>query len=123
MTDRITNSDIDQVLANHVQALESVGITYDGRLGIDHGSKTYGRAFRLFHTGYLIPCYKCESTTDGNGECGDDRCHDGLLPTTGHGRPPIGSDYLGMTKREAFTTMIERTNLIYDVVRALEDQS
>jgi hypothetical protein len=86
--DRITNDDLARALEQHVAALDTLGIKYDGRLVLSHGSKTYGRAFRLNR----IP----------NGE-------------TGHWAPPIGSDFLGMTKREAYDELVGRTRVLWDV--------
>jgi hypothetical protein len=103
MGDRITSADLKQALQNHVDTLARCGITYEGRLGIDEGSKTYGRAFRLYLTGYMVP--------DDNG---------GVRPTTGHGRPPVGDDFLGMTRAEAYETLQARTRAIADTVYALE---
>lgn len=92
MSDRITSADLQRALAAHVDCLARVGITYDGRLGIDEGSKTYGRAYRL----YRVP----------SGE-------------SGHWNPPIGSDYLGMTAREAYETLTARTRIIYETATAV----
>lgn len=96
MKDRITDNDLDIMLARYARALDGLRITLnDGeRIGLDHGSKTYGRAFRLFVTG--------EYREDGT------RC-------TGHSRPPVGDDYLGMTKREAFDTLADRCRVMEDV--------
>lgn len=102
MTDRITAQDLRDALAAHVETLERCGITYGGRLEIDEGSKTYGRAFRLYRTGYPV------RDLDGSERL-----------TTGHANPPIGSDFLGMTKREAYETLTARTRTIADVADAL----
>ena len=86
--ERITRSDLDHALEAHVRALDACGITYDGRLVIDHGSKTYGRAYRLYHI--------------ASGE-------------TGHRNPPVGGDYLGMTAREAYDNLTTRNSVLFDV--------
>jgi hypothetical protein len=104
--DRITMDDLRRALEQHAAALAAAGITYDGRLGIDEGSKTYGRAFRLYRTGYLMP------DRDGT-----------MTPTSGHGNPPVGSDYLGMTKREAYDELTGRTRVLWDVAAARRDQA
>lgn len=98
--DRITNADLDAMLGRYMRALDALGIKLgEGeRVGLDHGSKTYGIAFRLFTTGVL----------GQHGEGG-----------TGHGRPPVGDDYLGMTKREAYDTLTERCRTMEDVAYAL----
>lgn len=93
MSDRITQADLRYALAHHVDALERYGITYDGRLVLDEGSKTYGRAYRLNRI--------------ATGE-------------SGHRAPPIGSDYLGMTAREAYETLTTRTRAVHDVAAALD---
>lgn len=95
--ENVTMADLKRALAAHVSALDAIGVAYDGHLGITEGSKLYGRAFRLYRTGYLV-------TT----ERGTER-------TTGHGRPPVGDDYLGMTKREAYNALTARTGVIYDL--------
>jgi hypothetical protein len=104
MNERITSKDLKRALSAHVDCLARVGITYDGRLGLDEGSKTYGCAYRLYRTGYVV------------------EQHDGThRATTGHGRPPVGDDYLGMTAREAYETLTARTRDIYDTVYALRE--
>jgi hypothetical protein len=95
----VTMSDLRRALEAHIECLARCGITYNGRLGLDEGSKLYGRAFRLYRTGYMI---------DGR-------------PTTGHGRPPVGDDFLGMTKREAYETLTARTRAIYDTAAAVAE--
>lgn len=93
--ERITNEDLRIMLERYQRALDSLGIELgEGeRIGLDHGSKTYGRAFRLFLTG-----------VDGG---------------TGHHNPPVGDDFLGMTKREAFETLAERCRTMEDVAYRL----
>lgn len=90
--ERITRGDLESALLHHVDALERYGVNYDGRLVLDHGSKTYGRAYRL-----------------------------NRIPTgeTGHWQPPIGSDYLGMTAREAYDNLTTRTRAIHDMAQLL----
>lgn len=97
--ERITRKDLDNALAAHVDCLARVGITYDGRLDLDIGSLTYGRAYRLYRTGAARP----DGTT-----------------CSGHYSPPVGDDYLGMTAREAYETLTARTRAIYDTAWALE---
>lgn len=92
--DHITNADLDAMLARYSRALDSVGIQLrEGeRLILSTGSKTYGIAFRLNVTGF-----------EG---------------TTGHGRPPVGDDYLGMTKREAYETLATTCRAMEDIAYA-----
>ena len=97
MSDRITNDDLAAMLGRYVRACKQLELIPDGyRVGLDHGSKTYGRAFRVYLTGV--------------------RADDGSYPNgSGHGRPPAGSDFLGMTKREAFDTLADRAAVLEDV--------
>ena len=70
------------------------------RVGLDHGSKHYGRAFRVYLTGI--------------------QAEDGSYPQgSGHGRPPAGDDFLGMTKRDAFNALADRARALEDVAYAL----
>jgi hypothetical protein len=100
MTHRITNADLDRALTAHAETLDRYGLLPEtARIGLDHGSKTYGRAFRLFVT-YT-----------------DDR------PSwSAHHRPPIGDDYLGMTKAEAYGALTSRTRHIGDVFYILNQK-
>lgn len=95
MTTRITLHDLQRALESHTRALQRCGITYDGTLRLEPGSATYGRAFRL----YLMP-----------------------PGTTALWSPPIGSDYLGMTKAEAYDNLVTRTQLIYDIHAAITEE-
>lgn len=106
-TNRITTKDLDRALSAHVQALESAGITYDGRLGIQQGSKAYGIAYRLYRTGYTVQEWDRETQTTQT------------RITSGHANPPVGSDYLGMTAAEAYHTLTTLTGAIYNVSDAL----
>lgn len=92
--ERITNEDLANMLARYVRALDKLGISLgEGeRIGLDHGSKTYGVAFRLFTTGGALG--------------------------TGHHRPPVGDDFLGMTKREAWETLATLARAMEDVAYA-----
>lgn len=137
-TQRITQADLDRALTAHINALEAVGVQYDGRLGIDIGSKTYGRAYRLFLTDKLDRCQERRYLTpDGrhvhfpedhatdkldyswdHADC--TRCNGTRLERcSGHYNPPIGSDYLGMTAREAWEALTTRTATIYQTADAL----
>ncbi len=121
-SDRITQADLDRALASHVETLDRVGITYDGRLGIDVGSKTYGRAYRLYLTGKLDVCQArpwSDKEHDGCTACNGTR----LARCSGHYRPPVGSDYLGMTKREAYETLTTRTRTIAETAHEIGGQS
>lgn len=94
MSERTTNADLHIMLARYVRACEALELIPDGhRVGLDYGSKTYGRAFRV----YMSP-----------------------PGSYAHHRPPAGRDYLGMTKREAFDTLADRAAALEDVAYAQE---
>lgn len=99
--ERITNADLDAMLGRYMRAVNRLGIKLEEgeRVGLDHGSKTYGIAYRIYTTG--VPGI--------HGEGG-----------TGHGRPPVGDDFLGITKREAYETLAERCRTMEDVAYALD---
>lgn len=80
MTDRITRDDLARMLDGLRRAAIDVGIGEAARWHLEVGSKTYGRAYRLWlkHTDY--PAH------------------------SGH-YAPVVRDFLGMTAREAFDTM------------------
>lgn len=91
MGSKVTTADLERALVAHVQALRAHGmIGADETVGLDHGSKTYGRAFRLFLK---------------RGSSG------------AHYSPPMGGSggYLGMTKADAFDRLTTLTGAIYDV--------
>ena len=59
MSERITTKDLDRQLTQYVTALKDLEMLPDGhRIVLDHGSKTYGRAFRIALTGE--PVYNVE---------------------------------------------------------------
>ena len=95
--ERITRNDLNLAFAAHVAALERHGLhdPATGRYVLDIGSKTYGRAYRL-----------------------------AFIPTgeTGHYRPKVGGDFLGMTAREAHRELVSRTSIIGDVFYVLEQR-
>jgi hypothetical protein len=97
----ITNRDLYAALDRYVRVCDRLGLIPEGmRVGLDYGSKTYGRAFRVYLTGV--------------------RAEDGSYPQgSGHGRPPAGDDFLGMTKREAFNALADRARALEDVAYAL----
>src|SRR5690242_469720 len=77
MSIRYTAKDVRIQLARLTRAAEAVG--WDTSLWrVDAGSKTYGRAYRL---------YRLE------------------LPSHAHGTTELGQDFLGMTAAEAFHTL------------------
>jgi len=90
--ERITVRDVRAAVAHYIDTLEHYGIPAGGRVGLDVGSPTYGRAWRL----HVIP--------EGQ---------------TGHHAPPIGPDYLGWTAREAHDNLTTRTRTMHDMAQAL----
>lgn len=127
MRDRITSKDLERAVQAHRDALERCGITFDGRLGLAIGSKTYGRAYRLYVTDFDYHCQNQKYLDFPNGRVEDwdhadcRRCNGTKREKcSGHNRPPIGDDYLGMTAREAYDALTARTRVIYDTSAALE---
>ena len=90
--ERITVRDVRAALANYVDTCERYGIDQGGRVGMDVGSATYGRGWRV----YVVPA----------GE-------------TGHHTPRIGGDYLGWSAREAYESLTTRTRTMHDMAQAL----
>lgn len=90
--ERITTADVRYAFACYVDTLERYGIGYDGTIGLSVGSPTYGIAWRI----YLIPTGQSY-----------------------HANPPIGSDYLGSTAREAHASLTARTRTIHDMAATL----
>lgn len=121
MSDTITNADLANMLERYKRALDSVGIQLrEGeRLVLSTGSKTYGIAFRLNVTGARGACI----LTDENIGTEDDCTTHGHEGSTGHGRPPVGDDFLGMTKREAFQTLATTCRAMEDIAYATKHQS
>lgn len=129
--DRITQADLTRALEAHVTALEKCGITYSGRMGLSHGSKPNGIAYRLYVTDFDYHCQetKWHLTPAGNYNGIDyswdhancKRCHGTKREIcSGHNNPPVGDDYLGMTAREAYDALTSRTRAIYDVASAID---
>lgn len=141
MADRITLTDLRRAFEAHSDALTKCGIVFEGRLILTEGSKYFGNAYRINVTDFPARCQNrryvgddgssAEGFVDINGNhahvdwdwdhegCRD--CHGTKIETcTGHNKPPIGDDYLGMTTREAYETLTERTRTIYDTAAAIE---
>jgi hypothetical protein len=79
VSDRITPRQVEQVLGHVIALADELGIEH-GRLVIERGSPTYGRAWRLF-----------EHRDESGGL---------YAPFGGH-----LSDYLGASAREAYVTL------------------
>jgi len=89
--DRPTRADVERAARAHTHALAALGIEAP-RFAVEKGSRTNGIAWRLV-------------------AMRDDRRQ----------RPPIGSDVIGFTARDAYDTVTERTSLVWDMRRALID--
>tara|TARA_R110000803_G_scaffold56935_2_gene114547 strand:- start:17157 stop:17462 length:306 start_codon:yes stop_codon:yes gene_type:complete len=97
MSYTVTTKDLDRIFEIYATEIAAAGGVPDGaRLILSHGSQTYGRAFRVNLTG------------------------DGTKPdvyNSGHFKPLIGNDYLGMTKYEADQTLRTVLRVLWDVNR------
>jgi len=93
----VTIKDLNHIFKIYAEQVDKAGGVPDGaKLILSLGSKTYGRAFRVNLTG------------------------DGTKPdvyNSGHFRPLIGDDYLGMTKYEADQTLRTVLRVLWDVNR------
>lgn len=102
--ERPTAKDVERVLEAYREVLDRAPwqmIRPGARLVLEQGSKTYGRAWRLYETGHV----------DHTGEV-----------TTGYYRPTIGDDFLGMTAREARAALSTRLRVVADVVLAMLEE-
>lgn len=115
--ERITKADLKRAIYAHVNALAYAGIAYDGRLGLQEGSKPNGIAYRLYRTDVMD---RCQARAWNESHEGCERCGGtGMAKCSGHYAPPIGSDFLGMTAREAYAALTARTDTIYAVAREM----
>ena len=94
-----TIKELNWAFESYVAQMEGLGAVPAGaRLVLSEGSKTYGRAFRVNLTG------------DGS---------EGSRYNSGHYRPLVGPEYLGMTKSEAEQTLWTARNTAADLHRHL----
>lgn len=99
MSKRITIKDVRPALERYAEACKEAGLIPEGmHVILQEGSQTYGRAWRVYLTGIMVP--------DENGQ-----------PTfpkgSGYSRPPVGDDYLGWTAAEALAALRDRTTGIW----------
>lgn len=135
MSDRITITDLRRAVEAHKAALEAAGITFDGRLILSEGSKINGIAYRLNLTDVMDRCQQRGYISEGVNEIGEQLtridwdwdhadcpdCHGTKVALcTGHYRPPVGDDFLGMTVRDAYDNLTTRNAVLWDVARHLE---
>lgn len=101
MTDRISRSDLDNAFKSHVETLTRHDLIPPGlEVQMSTGSRNAGVSFSLY-------CVGTDRSVDG---------------WSGHRRPPVGDDFLGMTTREAYVELTARTRIIGDTIHALGDR-
>ena len=92
----------------YIDTCESFGLIPAGfHLVFSTGSKTYGNAYRVALTGDAVPYPGGVDFPNGSG----------------HGHPPIGSDFLGLTKADAERALRERCAAVLDFAHALKIES
>lgn len=97
--EQVTIEQVRGVFARFAEACTRYGLVADGRvLRLAEGSKLYGNAFRVYETG-------TDRTVPG---------------WSAHHSPTVGSDFLGMTKREAYDALVTRARCVEDMGRELE---
>jgi hypothetical protein len=93
--DRITQRDLAVALRRYDKAARNLGLIPNGmHLYLQHGSKTNGIAYRV------------NLVWDQDRQAQED---------SGHHRPPMGDDYLGMTAREAYNALYGRAVTAEDI--------
>ena len=104
MTNTISITDVRGMFARYERANESAGLIPDGfHLVLSEGSKYYGNAYRVHLTGNRV------KLDNGRYEWPNG---------TGHDNPPVGNDFLGMTKRDAYDSLADAARIIEDMTRA-----
>lgn len=102
MSERVSLEHVRRQARRYAELCEELGAVPAGyHVGLDEGSATYGRAFRLYVTGDAV------------------RASDGSVSFpngSGHGRPPFGSDFLGMTRAAAYEALLNRCDVLSDVL-------
>ena len=93
-----TKKDVEAAFQRYVRLCRDNDLVTEGReIQLTHGSKTNGIAYRVYTVG-----------------------RDRTIPGwSGHSRPPVGDDFLGMTKAEAYATLQERNRTITDTLEQL----
>lgn len=92
-SDRITRSDLERALVCHTHALESIGaLGAEETIHLSIGSATNGNSYGLYVR---------------------------RPDSSGHFNPPVGGAFLGMTARDAYTRLTERTRAIHDTADAI----
>jgi len=93
-----TAADLAAALGRYARACKALGLIPPGkRIVMAEGSRINGRAYRVALSG--IPVTDAASkTTWPNG--------------SGHDRPPVGDDFLGMTKTEARAALLDRAEAL-----------
>jgi len=102
-TNRITRKDLDGAVERYADACKHFDMVPEGfHIGLDIGSKTYGRAYRLYVSGDMVTDPVTGRNTYPNG--------------SGHHGAPVGGDFVGMTAREAYDTITNRCSALWDVI-------
>lgn len=124
MSERVSLEDVRRQARRYAELCEELGAIAPGfHVGLDEGSVTYGRAFRLFVGTHLrfVTLFGVTGTegasTSVTGDCV--RADDGSVSFpngSGHGRPPFGSDFLGMTRAAAYEALLNRCDVLSDVL-------
>jgi hypothetical protein len=97
-SDRITNQDLDRMLDHYTKACSDLGMLPDGyHVVLSHGGSS--RAFRINLTGDAVKVDGAWTYPNGSG----------------HDYPPTGDDFLGFTKRDAYTTLNQITRTLWSV--------
>lgn len=108
--DRPTSKDVTHIFSQYEELVKEYGLIRPGyNLTLDIGSKTYGRAYRVYEVADRSLWGKKGNASDWSGEYGS-----GLY------EPTIGYNYLGMTAGEAHDAIADRKRMVYDIVRTLK---
>jgi hypothetical protein len=96
---RITIKDVRPALERYAVACKEAGLVPEGmHIILEEGSRTYGRAWRVYLTGDMVLGAGGERTWPKG---------------SGYSRPPVGDSYLGWTAKEAHVALQERTSGIW----------
>lgn len=106
--DRPTSKDVRRIFDQYEELVKEYGLIRPGyNLSLDIGSKTYGRAYRVYEVADRSLWGKKGDQNDYRGEYG-----------SGQYEPTVGQNYLGMTAAEACDALITRKRMVYDMSRA-----
>ena len=104
--DRPTVKDVRRLFDQYEELVKEYDLIRPGyNLTLDEGSKTYGRAYRVYEV--------ADRSLWGKKD------EDGWEYGSGHYEPTLADSYLRMTAQEAMDNLIIRRRMIYDMVRSL----